>query len=66
MLEFLILKLSTDKGVNSIILLTFSSVSCCAFGYTNERFQYFVELAMGLNLVALIEFSRFSTFNFFF
>jgi hypothetical protein len=44
-------------------LLTFS---CCAFGYIDERFQYFVEPAMGLNLVALIELLRFSTFSIFF
>jgi len=38
----------------------FSSVSCCAFGQTDERLHYLVKLVMGLILATLIEFLIFN------
>jgi len=44
----------------------FSSISCFAFGLTDEKLHYFVELIMGSKFAILIKFSRFLTFSIFF
>jgi ABC-type uncharacterized transport system permease subunit len=41
----------------------FSSISCCAFGYTEERLHYLVKLVMGIILATLIGFSTFNIFS---